>query len=728
MNNNDIDKIQKENEVLTNHTVNSMSKSSSKKRPSYLQPTKSSQSKLKMNQSNNESNIANKSMNSTSNNYYSKSNNSSTSNIKRNYRPYTTNQVTLNYGERLYHKEQKLQEKKQQKISQLRSKIEEENKKNNTFRPKINRISYNALSKRYSNKLSYNDEDNIVYYKDYREQKLSELKQKIAKDEEYSFTPTLNKRSLTMEKYRQKPSTPRYEQLYHNYKKQKLNIEDLANQIYDKKTLFKPKVNNYQCPYTNITFEERQNYYLSKSQEKARALREQIESPSDALTGQRFFHPEINEYERPENFDIFENLYNESLKYTMKKQELVDLYTRQEKSISSASHVNMESVELFEGKKERAFKKIFQQLDKDKDDLITKVNIEVKALPPKIQEILSPIVTELKEEDETLNENEFVTACYQLYEILSYPDKLELLNYGKPDSQRQTNMNFTFKPKINNYSSNIVSRASSGYGQSNSRRNISNANSRRVMNQLIHRDSIDLKRILIIVVIALVPCALFGMWNVGHEHNLVMGTDWGFWRQFGFGFLKVLPLYLVSYIVGLAIEFMFAQIRGEEVSEGYLVSGMLIPLIVPVDVPLWMLAIAVAFAVIFGKEVFGGTGMNFLNPALLARAFLFFSYPSKMSGSMCWIALRHGEALPDAVSGATPLSFLGECKDAVTPLTDHFSYMDMFLGTIPGSVGETSVIAILLGAVILLWTGIGSWKIMLSSVIGALFAIGGFFE
>lgn len=488
VNNNDIDKIQKENEVLTNHTVNSMSKSSSKKRPSYLQPTKSSQSKLKMNQSNNESNIANKSINSTSNNYYSKSNNSSTSNIKRNYRPYTTNQVTLNYGERLYHKEQKLQEKKQQKISQLRSKIEEENKKNNTFRPKINRISYNALSKRYSNKLSYNDEDNIVYYKDYREQKLSELKQKIAKDEEYSFTPTLNKRSLTMEKYRQKPSTPRYEQLYHNYKKQKLNIEDLANQIYDKKTLFKPKVNNYQCPYTNITFEERQNYYLSKSQEKARALREQIESPSDALTGQRFFHPEINEYERPENFDIFENLYNESLKYTMKKQELVDLYTRQEKSISSASHVNMESVELFEGKKERAFKKIFQQLDKDKDDLITKVNIEVKALPPKIQEILSPIVTELKEEDETLNENEFVTACYQLYEILSYPDKLELLNYGKPDSQRQTNMNFTFKPKINNYSSNIVSRASSGYGQSNSRRNISNANSRRVMNQLIHRD------------------------------------------------------------------------------------------------------------------------------------------------------------------------------------------------------------------------------------------------
>ena len=235
------------------------------------------------------------------------------------------------------------------------------------------------------------------------------------------------------------------------------------------------------------------------------------------------------------------------------------------------------------------------------------------------------------------------------------------------------------------------------------------------------RDAIDLKRILIIVVIALVPAALFGMWNVGHQHNLVMGTDWGFWHQFWFGFLKVLPLYLVSYIVGLGIEFAFAQVKGEEVSEGYLVTGMLIPLIVPVDVPLWMLAIAVAFAVVFGKEVFGGSGMNFLNPALLARAFLFFSYPSKMSGSLCWIALKKGESLPDAVSGATPLSLLGDCKEAIAPLTDRFSYLDLFVGTVPGSVGETSVIAILLGAAILLWTGIASWKIMCSSVLGALF-------
>ena len=237
------------------------------------------------------------------------------------------------------------------------------------------------------------------------------------------------------------------------------------------------------------------------------------------------------------------------------------------------------------------------------------------------------------------------------------------------------------------------------------------------------RDSIDLKRVMIIVVVALVPAALFGMWNVGYQHDLVFNDLGGFWSRFWFGFLKVLPLYLVSYIVGLGIEFMFAQIRGEEVNEGYLVTGMLIPLIVPVDVPLWTLAVAVAFAVIFGKEVFGGTGMNFLNPALLARAFLFFSYPSKMSGTETWIALRHGRTL-DAATGATPLSYLAD--GSLSNLTDASTAYgttpwDFFAGIIPGSVGETSVIAILIGAVILIWTGIASWKIMLSSVIGALF-------
>ena len=230
------------------------------------------------------------------------------------------------------------------------------------------------------------------------------------------------------------------------------------------------------------------------------------------------------------------------------------------------------------------------------------------------------------------------------------------------------------------------------------------------------RDSIDIKRVMIIVVIALVPAALFGMWNVGYQHHLAMNDLPGFWHQFWWGLWKVIPLYLVSYIVGLGIEFAGAQIKGEEVNEGYLVSGMLIPLIVPVDVPLWMLALAVAFAVIFGKEVFGGTGMNFLNPALLARVFLFFSYPSSMSGSQVWIARRCGA---DAITGATPLSYMSEGMDSITGA--GYSFWNMFAGTIPGSVGETSVIAILIGAFILIWTGVASWKIMVSSVAGALF-------
>ena len=237
------------------------------------------------------------------------------------------------------------------------------------------------------------------------------------------------------------------------------------------------------------------------------------------------------------------------------------------------------------------------------------------------------------------------------------------------------------------------------------------------------RDCVDLKRVMIMVVISLVPAMLFGIWNTGYQHSLAYGLDWGFWPIVGYGLVKVIPLYLVSYIVGLAIEFTSAQLRGHEVNEGYLVSGMLSPLIVPVDVPLWMLAIAVAFAVIFGKECFGGTGMNIWNPALLTRAFLFFSYPSKMSGDTVWVGgLGAGEnawcggPVADAFSGATPLA-----NPTMAGLADHgYSLLNMFLGTVPGSVGETSVIAILLGAIILLGTGVASWKIMLSSVIGGL--------
>ncbi len=229
------------------------------------------------------------------------------------------------------------------------------------------------------------------------------------------------------------------------------------------------------------------------------------------------------------------------------------------------------------------------------------------------------------------------------------------------------------------------------------------------------RDAIDLKRIMIIAVISAVPAALFGMWNVGYQHGLAIGDGrLQILANFWYGFLKVLPLYVVSYGVGLAIEFASSQIRNEEVNEGYLMSGFLIPLIVPVDVPLWMLALAVAFAVIFGKEVFGGTGMNIWNPALLARVFLFFSYPTQMSGSEGWISLKAGEQLVDGFTGATPLALEGSAQYGT-------GFWDLFIGLVPGSVGETSVIAILLGAFILLWTGIASWKVMLSSVLGALF-------
>ncbi len=228
-------------------------------------------------------------------------------------------------------------------------------------------------------------------------------------------------------------------------------------------------------------------------------------------------------------------------------------------------------------------------------------------------------------------------------------------------------------------------------------------------------DSIDLKRTMTVVIVALLPALLFGMWNVGYQHAHAFGAAMGFGEMFWFGFLKVLPIIIVSYVTGLGIEFIAAQIRGHEVNEGFLVTGMLIPLIMPVGVPLWMVALATAFAVIIGKEVFGGTGMNIFNPALLARAFVFFAYPSHISGDKVWIAGIGKQPLIDAASGATPLAHATAGEFSKLP-----SVGDMFFGFIPGSIGETSTLAILLGAVILIYTGIGSWKIMFSCVLGAL--------
>lgn len=232
------------------------------------------------------------------------------------------------------------------------------------------------------------------------------------------------------------------------------------------------------------------------------------------------------------------------------------------------------------------------------------------------------------------------------------------------------------------------------------------------------RDCVDLKRVMSVVVFALIPAMLFGMWNVGHQHSLAFGLDMTFWGKFWFGFLKVLPLIIVSYVVGLGIEFTSAQLRGHEVNEGYLVSGMIIPLIMPVDIPLWILAIAVAFAVIIGKEVFGGTGMNIWNPALIARAFVFFAYPSTISGDTIWINGLTAKTQPvvDGFSGATPLSLISNGVEGL----GSTGFMDMFYGFIPGSIGETSTVAILIGAAVLIFTGVASWKIMVSSVVGCL--------
>ena len=229
-------------------------------------------------------------------------------------------------------------------------------------------------------------------------------------------------------------------------------------------------------------------------------------------------------------------------------------------------------------------------------------------------------------------------------------------------------------------------------------------------------DAIDSKRIMSMVVIALMPALLFGMYNVGYQNYLAAGVDGSCLDMFIYGALVVLPKILVSYIVGLGIEFAWAQWKNEEIQEGYLVSGIIIPMILPVGCPLWVIVLAVAFAVIFGKEIFGGTGMNIFNVALLARAFLFFSYPTKMSGDTVWVSTESiwgfGNTLPDGFTCATPL---GQMATGSAPTA---SLMDSVIGLIPGSIGETSVIAIAIGAIILLWTGIASWKTMFSVFAG----------
>ena len=238
----------------------------------------------------------------------------------------------------------------------------------------------------------------------------------------------------------------------------------------------------------------------------------------------------------------------------------------------------------------------------------------------------------------------------------------------------------------------------------------------------------DLKRTMNTVILSLVPCLIFGMFNAGYQHYRAIEIANGIVREvslFGnfitwdnliLGAITVLPLVIVSYAVGLAVEFLFAVIKGHEVEEGYLVTGMLVPLIVPIDIPLWMLAVAVIFGVVIGKEVFGGTGMNILNPALTIRAFLFFAYPTWMSGDKVWVHEAVNRAgTSEAISGETILGSYAQNQDII------YSLSEMFYGFIPGSVGETSKLLIILGALVLIFTKIGSWRIILSTILGALF-------
>ena len=224
------------------------------------------------------------------------------------------------------------------------------------------------------------------------------------------------------------------------------------------------------------------------------------------------------------------------------------------------------------------------------------------------------------------------------------------------------------------------------------------------------RDSVDLKRTMSTVIIALLPALIYGIYNSGFQHYSQLDISFTFLDAFIHGSWKILPMIFVSYFVGLTIEFIFSVYRGHEVNEGYLVTGLLIPMIMPIDIPLWMVAISVAFSVVIAKEAFGGTGMNILNPALTARAFAFFAYPTYMSGNKVWVS----EATNiDAISGETILGSLAAGEEI------KYSVAEMFYGSIPGSIAETSVLYILLGAVILIFTGVGSWRIMLSGILGA---------
>ena len=469
---------------VKNKNVNNPIKN--KKNHNYLSQTVSSKTKnrnsnVSMGENNNinNNNINNiiQSVNNNIENEYeiniSQSNynpSNTTGNDFRKNRPLTTTNkenYMLNYGERLYHKGLKLKEKTNEKIQKIKNDRDKNLKKNCTFKPKVNNISYAALTNRYNNKLSYNDEDNIINYKDYRNNKLEYLKEKYEKTQDfYSFAPKINKRSVTIDKNnigQLNKFQPRYEQLYKNYKKKELDIHNLSNKIYDKNILFKPKVNEYNSELLNLPFNERQNAYQSKTNERKKKMKELIENPIDNHTGQKFFSPLINtNYERKfginNKLDTFENLYYDYQKKEAKINKLTNQISNEENP--NLIYVNDTSNNIYNEQKINSFKKIFKLLDKDQDGIISKFHVENDNLPNNINKIFNPIIEELKVDNQTLSEEEFVAASFRLFDTLNILQKRDVINFGLNKKKKKiSDYEFTFAPKINkNYNSNILRR------------------------------------------------------------------------------------------------------------------------------------------------------------------------------------------------------------------------------------------------------------------------------
>ena len=378
--------------------------------------------------------------------------------IKKKTRPLSSSHSStlLNFGERLYLKGIKLKEKSKEKLDKLKDELENEEKLNCTFQPKINNNLLYSMLNINNKKLSHNDEK-IINYKEYIDNKIEYLKGKYKDNQEYTFIPEINKKSKLMDNLINSQSdTDRFEKLYSNYKKQKLNIENLTNRIYDKNKMFQPKVNKYNCPYTNMNFSDRQNAYLSRSLERKKVIKDQVENPFDTHTGQKFFSPCINSnYKRDEKYNQQEYLnilYYDFEKNMQKKKQLAKELQALE-CPNNESYTNLLSNDIFEHKKLNSIKKIFKILDKDQDGIISKYSINTKGLDKNILKILSPIIEELKEENESLSEKEFVIACMRLYDMLCYTDKKEIVNFGiqyKP-KKKYWEQQFSFKPKINKY-------------------------------------------------------------------------------------------------------------------------------------------------------------------------------------------------------------------------------------------------------------------------------------